>query len=117
MEKFKLKVAARQFFSDSYTKRIEEMKFWKSVGIPKELLDEVDNVYIEYGHEKTLESGNKSSTLCGWDGNKKEADFRFTVKVQDISHTNYDKCDIPKLMDKMQKVVNEFFKPLLTTED
>ena len=47
MEKFKLKVAARQFFSDSYTKRIEEMKFWKSVGIPKELLDEKERIYQE----------------------------------------------------------------------
>lgn len=117
MEKFKLKIEARQFFSDNYAKEIQEMKFWENIGISKELLKKVENIYIQYGHEKKLSENAKSISLCGWDGSKKESEFRFTIKIEDISHTNYNKCNIPELMDKMQKVVNQFFKPLLSTEN
>jgi hypothetical protein len=117
MEKFKLKVEARQFFSESYAKEIQEMKFWERLGIPKQLLDEVDNVYIEYGHKKQLSKDAKAINLCGWSGTKNEAEFLFTIKIKDISNFAYSKVDVPKLMDEMQKVVSKFFKPLLNDEN
>ena len=114
MQKYKLKVEARQFFNDSYAKEIKDKDSWKNLGIPIELLNEVNNVYIQYGHEENLSKSTVTS-LRSWDGHKQKAEFRFTIKVQDIDNENYNNCNIPKLMDEMQEVVNNFFKPLLNS--
>ncbi len=108
MEKYKLKVAARQFFKKSLHDDIYELSIWKKEGIPIELLDEVDKVYINYGHERTHRDGYKSSDLQGWD--KEKAEFKFTIIFPEMDYNDYDKVSIPELMDEMQKVTNRFFK-------
>lgn len=107
-QKYKLKVNARQFFSKEYARHIEPMTFWKSVEVPIQLLDEVDLVYVDYGHESVLDSGTKYNSLSGW--RKEEADFKFTIKVQEMTSKEYNEVNIHELMDEFQKIANKFFK-------
>ena len=106
--KYKLKTDARKFFEKKLGEKIECIEYWNKLIISKSLLDEVENVYIQYG----IQNSKTSTSLCGWNGNKKQADFRFTIMVNEIGYEDYNDCDISSLMDKMQKTVNEFFKPL-----
>ncbi len=108
-QKYKLKVDARKFFSKEYARHIEPMTFWKSVEVPIQLLDEVDLVYVDYGHESVLESGTKYSSLSGWSG-QEGAQYKFTIKVQDMKNAEYEKVNIHELMDEFQKVANRFFR-------
>ena len=106
--KYKLKVDARKFFTKEYSRHIEPIRFWESVNIHINLLDEVDTVYVDYGHESVLESGTKTSSLSGW--NKDFADFRFAIKFPEMKHDQYEKVKIHELMDEFQKVANRYFK-------
>lgn len=106
--KYKLKPEARQFFGDKYHTQIGDLKLWKSTGIPIELLDEVELVYVQLGHER-----DNSSSLCGWSLKGPEAHFHFTIKVRDIDNTQYQEIDRAKLIDEIQKVTNRFFKNTL----
>ena len=108
MQQYKLKIDARKFFSDDYAKTIESSDYWKKKLIPIELLDEVPRVYIDYGHESTLSSGNKATHSCGWRAAGKKAEFHFTVKVSDMEYVDYDNINIGELMDKIQETMNEF---------
>jgi hypothetical protein len=110
MTKYKLKKEARQFFEDKYHQEIKEISFWKDLCIPIQLLDEVDIVYVDYGHESILTSGTKTSSLKGWSREGKRAEFRFSLQVNDIEISDYEKVDIVELMDEIQKVTNSYFK-------
>lgn len=106
MEKFKLKKDARHFFKKDLSEKIEKLDWWKKIGIPIELLDEVDVVYIEFGNEE-----RPGFVSCrGWSGKNNEANFKFTIKVVDIEHKDYEKIDTVELMDEIQRVINEFIK-------
>jgi len=104
--KYKLKVKARRFFPEM-SKDVEKIEFWKKNVIPIQLLDEVDLVYIEYGQKAC--SGEKRA-LEGWSLTPLKAQFTFTLKVMDVEYNDYNKINIPELMDKIQIVVNRFFK-------
>ncbi len=108
MNKYRLKKDARQFFDEKFHDKISSLEFWEKEIISINLLDEVENVYVEYG----IKSSENGTSLKGWGdgyGNPK-AQFHFTVNVKDISCKKYDTVKIPELMDEMQKVLNRFFK-------
>lgn len=107
-QKFKLKKQARQFFDEKYHKAIKELKYWQEEKIRSELLDEVDAVYVDYGHEHTLSSGTRCSDLSGWDSEK--AQFKFTVNILDIKNTDYEKIKVAEMMDEIQKTLNKYVK-------
>lgn len=111
--KYKLKVNARQFYPTELHRYTETLEVWKKKNIPIELLDEVDVVYITFGHEKELSGGTKTASLCGWKSEGQEAHFHFTLKVSDISNQDYNKVSISELMDNMQKITNNYFKRFL----
>lgn len=111
--KFKLKKEARQFFDVKYHKEIQTLKWWDSIKVHKNLLDEVELCHIDYGHTEKLSKDSSSTSLCGWTQDGKKAEFRFTLKVIDIEHSDYDKVKIAELMDEMQKVCNKYFKRYL----
>lgn len=111
--KYKLKVDARKFFPEKLHEEVQDMKLWqKHHCIPIELLDEVDKVYLEFGHSYKLKSGSKTSDLCGFDNTKKKGKFHFTVNVDDFKYENYKSVKISELMDAIQKVLNTYFKNL-----
>ncbi len=115
--KFKLKVDARKFFDEKYHEKIMAQQDWEHNCIPLQLLDEVERVYIDYGHDR-LNSDKKcaSSNLCGWESKQKDSEgqshYQFTLKIQDISNKEYQKVNVPILMDELQKVANTYFKHL-----
>lgn len=108
IEKYKLKADARKFFDEKHHANINELKTWNAMGIPIQVLDEVESVYIDYGQENTY----KSSSLRGWSAEGKIAKFRFTIIVNDIDMVDYEKTNMPELMDELQKIANKFFKYL-----
>ncbi len=107
MKKFKLKKEARQFFDKDYHKEINSFEFWETLKIPLPLLDEVESVYIDYGHCDKNPNGS-TTRLASWQSDGKSAQYRFTVHVQDINLTEYASVNISELMDEMQKVVKGF---------
>lgn len=111
--KYKLKVNARQFFNKERSKDINTAEWWKKhYSIPIELLDEVDMVYVDYGHLRILSSGTEVQDLHGWSSEGGKAHFEFTLKVLDLEYDKYKGVQIPKLMDEIQKVCNKYFKSL-----
>jgi len=109
----KLKKKARQFFEIQYHKEIKPLKFWQSLNIHLNLLDEVELCYIDYGHTEKLSESATCTSLCGWTYEGNKATFRFTLNVSDIEHSQYDKVKIAEVMDEMQKVANKYFKDYL----
>lgn len=110
MKMYKLKKEAKIFFKHDLHEKIKSIEFWNNEKIHENLLQEVDNVFVEYG----IKTSECSSQLKGWnsnDGNPK-AHFHFTVHVSNIDSERYDKVSIPEMMDEMQKVVNKYFDRL-----
>lgn len=103
--KYKLKKDARQFFDEKYHEKIQPLEYWNEITVHKNLLDEVERCYIDYGHE----FGTRTD-LSGWTSIGNKAEFRFTLNVTDINNTDYDKVNVAELMDEMQKVCNKYFK-------
>jgi len=54
IQKYKLKVEARKFFDEKHHTEMYDLKTWNAMGIPIQVLDEVEMVYIEYGHENKV---------------------------------------------------------------
>jgi len=109
MEKlFRLKKEARQFFSDSMAKEIAKKNYWEENNVHNNLLEQVENIYVDYG----IRTSENSKQLCGWSSNfggTPSAEFRFTLKVVDIDNEQYRTVNIPDLMDAIQKTANKFF--------
>lgn len=108
--KYKLKIDARRFFDEKHHTDVCELKYWKDHEIPIQVLDEVDRVYIDLGHEYSLSTGTKSRSISGWKNDGKEAHLNFSLKVLDIEHKEYKSINVPEVMDEIQKVVNKYFR-------
>lgn len=104
-QKYKLKEAARQFFDKDTARRIDTLDCWQKQTIPIQLLEEVSNVHIEYGHKNGIRTD-----LCEWKNEGEVAEFKFTVVVSEIGNKDYESVSIPYVMDKIQKVLDEVFK-------
>lgn len=105
-QKYKLKPDARKYFDDHLQREVQAKEWWEKKVIPIQLLEEVPNIYIEYGRKIS----ECSTTLKGWQSDGERAKFEFTLVVNDISYPDYNKVSIPYLMDKIQSVVNDYFK-------
>src|SRR6478609_10695196 len=104
--KYKLKKEARQFFKKDWHTDILTSDRWKKRSIPTELLDEVEKVYLSFG----ISTSDISKTLCGHKGNERESHFEFTVHVADHDWKEYEAVDRGALMDKIQSVLDTYFK-------
>ena len=105
---YRLKKEARQFFSERMAKQIAKLEYWEKQNVHMNLLEQVENVYVEYGIKDTP----NSASLCGWSSNNgvtPSAEFRFTLKVNDIELNQYQTVNIPDLMDAIQEAANKFF--------
>ena len=105
-QKYKLNPDARKFFDEHLQREVQTKDWWEKQVIPIQLLEEVPNVYIEYGRKIS----EYSTSLKEWQTDGKRAKFEFTISVNDISYADYNKVSIPFLMDKIQSVVNDYFK-------
>lgn len=112
IQKYRLKADARKFFDEKFHTHVRNLEEWNKEGFPIQLLDEVPNVYVSYGHEKVLDGGLKYSNLKGWNSNtgNPQAHFHFTVWMNDITSQEYGHVQVDKLMDKIQEVLNAHYK-------
>lgn len=108
MEKYRLKKEARQFFKKKHHTDIKTEEEWFKNRIPIEVLEEVEKVYLKYG----VKTSEAAASLCGLDHGEKLAHFEFTVIVEDITFKEYESVDTSEMMDKIQKVLNQYFKSL-----
>lgn len=109
MERFRLKKEARQFFDKEQHVRIETLEVWNSLTISEVLLEPVGRVLIEYGIVKDDSDKTKLTNLCSWKGTEQEAEFKFTLRVSDITNKEYTIVDKVVLMDALEETANKFF--------
>lgn len=109
-QKFRLKKETRKYFDEKYHYSIQDLKQWQSECIRKELLDEVEQVYVDYGHEYRSSSLIGCKDLSGWESKDNKANFKFTINILDIKHSVYEKINISELMDEIQKSINKYVK-------
>ena len=103
--KYRLKKEAREFFEKHYHTDIKSIESWKSCCIPRQLLEKVENVYIDYG---IWENPNTLS-IKSWD-RRNGGKFEFTVYVNDMTNEEYKNVNMSEVMDEIQKVLNNYFK-------
>lgn len=104
MKKYRLKKEAVKFFLDKHATSIYELDTWESLGVDIIALDEVEDIYLRYGHWKDEGSG----TLSGW--NEKGSHFEFTIYFPSVKHCEHDKFNKGKitreLMNKIQRQID-----------
>lgn len=108
-QKFKLKKEARQFFDEYLHRRTQSLESWAEANIPIQLLDKTDLCYVYFGYDEETED-RIHTILTQWENDGKKADFRFTLRIEDMESADYHKVKISEVMDEIQKVVNEYFK-------
>jgi hypothetical protein len=108
MAKYKLKIAARQFFDKKFHDKVEPLDYWHDRFINATLLDEVEKVFVELGHQVD----DVRTDISGWRSNHNEpkALFYFTVNVMDITSREYDQINRAEVLDEIQAVLNRYFK-------
>ncbi len=109
MKNFRLKKEAVKYFKEKHATSIYSFDTWDELGVDEKALEEVEEMYIKYGHQsKTIEN---ASTLCGWD--EKGSHFHFTICFPSVKHCEHDKFSqgkpVRKLMNKMQRNINDFY--------
>lgn len=106
--KYKLKVKARIFFDDKFHTSVEALSWWENhvIGLP--LLDEVNKIYVEYGHE----ASPKCKMLKGWSSEGGIAHFPFTVNINEVTCKDHEEVDVCEVMDEIQKVLDKYFKAI-----
>ena len=109
-QKFKLKKEVRHLFDTKYSEQIEDLKFWEAANFRTELLDKVDRIYVDYGHENISKEKYTATDLRGWSSVNNKAQFRFTINVLDMENRDYEKINMPEMMDEIQKMINNFIE-------
>jgi hypothetical protein len=104
MKKYKLKEDARKFFDYYLCKDVDVLEYWTKKCIPIQLLDEVGMVHVKYGRQ----TSKNSVALCEF--SKDGAIFEFTICAPDLQVKEYEKMNIPALMDIIQKDIDKYFK-------
>lgn len=107
---FRLKKDARQFFDKKFLTSIMPLKSWQANNVHENALEEVDKIYISYGH---TDVENFCTQLKGWSGfaPKNSAKFFFTINVLDVESKEYEfikDSHISELMDRLQNVINDY---------
>lgn len=106
MRKFRLKKEAVPFFKEEHATEIYCFDLWEDLNVDLKALEEVEEAYISYGHEK----GNTSS-LCGWGENGSH--FNFTINfpsAKNFEHDKFSKGRVTRaLMSNIQNEVDRFY--------
>lgn len=107
-QKFKLKKEARAFFKEYLGRRIQTLESWNKDNIPIQLIEKTDLCYVYFGHDEKTEDG-VHTMLNKWESDGKCADFRFTLRIDDIEYKEYNSVEIAEVMDEIQVVLNKYF--------
>ncbi len=115
MKNYRLKKEAVQFFKDKYATSIYPLDTWDDIGVDIIALEEVEEMYIEYGHYSL--NGNGSS-LSGW--GEKGTYFHFTITFPSVKYNEHDKFNNGKttrdLMNRIQNQINYFYQEFVNDE-
>lgn len=107
MSKYRLKKEAIPFFNDKLSTAICDWHVWNEYHVDDKALEEVEEVYIDYG----IKTSDTGSTLSGWK-NGEGSELRFTIKFPSMKHYEYDKFTkgkmVRELMNRIQNVANGF---------
>ena len=104
MKKYKLKAEVRKLFDAKFHTSIEPITWWNDRFISIEILDEVSAVFVKQGRQ----TSENTRHLSQYD--RDGAVFDFTVCAPELTNTEYNNVDIPKLMDIIQKELDKYFK-------
>ncbi len=111
MKKFRLKRDAVPFFNEKYAAEVQEFYVWESWKIDINALEEVENVFMTYGHK----TSKNATSLCEW-GNKDGAKFFFTLHLPTMNKRQYENFKQPKairqFMNDCQEMANIYFEGL-----
>ena len=115
MRKYRLKKEACPFFQEKHATALYSFDTWDSIGVDMKALEEVEPVYITYGHQ---DKNNRSASLAGW--GKEGGHFHFTLNFPNMEWREHDDFTqgrvLRKLMDEIQVNVDRFRESFLNKE-
>lgn len=127
MKQYRLKKDAVKFFTEDIATSIHMLDTWEDLKVDKNALEEVEDPYISFGHEHTLPSGTKGSSLSGWSSDTsnprlgKGSHFHFTIHFPSVDFHEHDKFAKGRMsremMDMMQSRLNDFYVKFATSKD
>jgi len=113
MKKYRLKKEAVPFFADKLATSIGDYDFWNNYNVEDKALEEIEDVYIDYGIKKT-----KYADLCGW--SEDGWNFCFTVRFPSMKYHEHDLfCKgkmVRDLMNRLQYEANRFMEDFYNGE-
>ncbi len=102
MKNYRLKPEAMPFFNEKHATSIYSYDTWEKLGIDMNALEEVQDVYLAFGHQ-SLREQDKSTSLSGW-SDKEGSHFHFTIHFPSVKFREHDQFSngrvIRELMDK-----------------
>ena len=127
MKQFRIKKEAVPFFNQNVATAINDLDTWKKYQVDEKALEEVEPLYITYGHagERSSDYGTKYSSLSGWsDGstnNQKGSHFHFTLNFPSVKFREHDEFlkgkTVRNLMEKIQSQLNYFYQDFINEEE
>ena len=102
---YRLKKEARQFFDNMKTD-VKPLQTWESLGVHKNLLEEVERVYVTYG-KKVSEF---SRDLKSYDYTPKKAVIHFDLHIDCCEEEDYRNFDEVALIDAITKTIKSHVK-------
>ena len=110
-KKFRLKEEVRPLVEKEFSLRIEPIDFWEKHMFRADFLEEVDGVYVTYGHAS--EDGN--TTHRGrWSSSTQTSQIFFTLHLPEFTNKDNDKLgdSIPELMSRINQLVRAHVKTI-----
>ena len=108
MKYYRLKPEAVPFFLKKHSTSLYTIDTWEELNVDIVALDEVEEMYISYGHR----DNETSSSLGGWD-EKNGSHFYFTLNFPSVKYIEHDKFSKGKmtreLMNRIQQNINFFY--------
>ena len=102
---YRLKKEARQFF-DNFKTEVATLEIWGKRNIHKNLLEEVEKVYVTYGKKVT----SNTTSLKSYDHNPKEAIIHFDLHIEECESEYYENFDEAALIDAITETIKNHVK-------
>lgn len=120
MKKYRLKSEAIPFFKEKFATAIYDITVWESLNIDTKALEEVEDTYISYGHERIDKDGSKTGSLCGW-SQEDGAKFHFTIHFPGMTFKQHDEFSKGRLTRELMNLIhidlNNYFLRFNNKED
>ena len=111
MKKFRLKPEAVPFFKEGISTSILNWDEWEKLNIDMNALEEVEPVYVTYGHKGKIKSDVQVNDLSGF--NENGSRFLFTIHFPSTKFYEHEKFNdgrnVRELMNSIQHRLNDFY--------